>query len=48
MMPLFSKLASLTTGMCYLDKFSANMGLVVSEPVVKLYEMFDKVRFFCM
>jgi hypothetical protein len=43
LVPTYAKLADLRTGLCYLDSFSKNLSLAVSEPVVKLFELIDKV-----
>ena len=40
---MYAKVCELKTGLCYLDNFSANLGLAVTEPVIKLFELFDQV-----
>lgn len=39
---LYSKLANLSTGMCYLDSFCAKLGLVVDGQAERFFRLFDK------
>ncbi len=39
--PMFASLANRQTGVCSVDKFAQNLGLVLSEPVEKLFNLFD-------
>jgi hypothetical protein len=38
---MFASLADRRTGLCHMDKFAQSLGLVLSEPVEKLFSLFD-------
>ena len=46
MVPIFSKIANHKTGLCYLTSFAENLGLVESESINRLFNMFDNVSYF--
>jgi lysophosphatidylcholine acyltransferase/lyso-PAF acetyltransferase len=41
---VYSKFANLSTGMCYIDSFCANMGLVVNSGAERFFQLFDKAN----
>lgn len=42
--PCYAQIADRKSGLCYLDKFASNLGLVVNDNVIRLFEIFDKEK----
>ena len=44
LIPQYAKIADKPSGLCYMDKFAHKIGLALNERLIRLFEMFDKVK----
>jgi hypothetical protein len=44
--PVFARLANKSTGLCNLEGFASNLNVHITEPVLKIFSLFDIVGHF--